>query len=280
MNSRVRTLWFPSFLTLAGSMLLRLFLQNGVRPTQTLLNHAVFPLMSELLWLGFLPLFGAMSAYSSRRSGGSRSIACIAAVFPTIIMMPLWFAMAINMKYPSPAQWFGLLSGVANWIVLPALALLAGALPFLKANRTVDWRACLSTRTSIFLLPSLVSLTTAMAALTLSTVLAVQAQVEARGFSTFVAYIPWVLVLPLCSAAGAKLSRRAGGGPRARIAVGLFPVSAITALVALLVATDRFVFANPHAFYFSTSLIFGVMLPCVALLIGALPFAKAPKAQA
>jgi hypothetical protein len=55
-------------------------------------------------------------------------------------MPPLWLALAIKMIHPSPRQWFGLLCGVANWIVTPGIALLLGAWPLLR-TRTPETQA-------------------------------------------------------------------------------------------------------------------------------------------
>jgi hypothetical protein len=139
-NKRTKTLWVPGLISLTGSMAWRLILQRTIRPPQTLLNHAGLPVVHQVLWLAALPLFGAASAYLSRRAGGDRSAAGTAALFPSIVMIPLWVVLATRMRYPSPAQWFGLFSGVLNWIVVPGATLLLGAVPFLKGQPAVDWK--------------------------------------------------------------------------------------------------------------------------------------------
>lgn len=128
MKNRVNALWLPCIVSLTGSMGLRFILQQTVRTSQRLLNHAGIPLLQQLLWLAVLPVFGAASAYLSCRAGGDRSTAMIAAAFPSIVMVVLWSALATQMKNPSPSQWFGLLFGVLHWIVEPGIALLVGAL--------------------------------------------------------------------------------------------------------------------------------------------------------
>jgi len=130
MNQRAKTLWIPSLLSLTASMVWRLLLQQTAGFSQNLLNHAGLSLQRYALWLVALPLFGAVSAWLSRRSGGDRSSAAAAAMSPSIVMIPFWIALATRMVQPSSAQWFGLFSGVLNWIVLPGAALLFGASPF------------------------------------------------------------------------------------------------------------------------------------------------------
>ena len=279
MNNRTRTLWLPALASLAGSMLWRLILQRSFPPSQPLLNHAGLPLNYQLLWLALLPLFGAASAYLSRRAGGERSIALTAALSPSIVMIPLWIALATRMSHPSPRQWFGLFCGVLNWIVVPGIALSLGAWSLLSAQSANDARKNMNSRTRTYWLPALVSLTAAMACLTISTLGGLEPRFVARGWATYVVYIPWLLTLPLCGAAGAYLSHRAGGERRTRIAAGLFPVIAMTILVGFLTLIGKFVFAKPQWLYFSIALLFGVILPGLALLLGAVPFAKASRLQ-
>jgi len=81
-----------------------------------------------------LPLVGALSVYLSRRAGGDKLTGFMAALSPSIVMIPLWLALATKMSHPSPRQWFGLLCGVLNWIVTPGIALSLGAWPLLRTQ--------------------------------------------------------------------------------------------------------------------------------------------------
>jgi len=134
MNNRTKTFWLPALASLVGSMVWRLILQRSYPPSQPLLNHAGLPLTYQLLWLAGLPLFGAASAHWSRRAGGNRLTGLTAALFPSIVMVPIWMALATRMSHPSPGQWFGLLCGVLNWIVLPGIALSLGAWSRLRSK--------------------------------------------------------------------------------------------------------------------------------------------------
>ena len=279
MNNRTKALWLPALASLTGSMAWRLILQRSFPQSQTLLNHAGLPLTYQLLWLAALPLFGASSAHLSRRAGGDRLTGLTAALSPSIVMIPLWIALAIRMAQPSPRQWFGLFSGVLNWIVVPGIALSLGAWPLLRAQSANDTKKnmntrTMNTRTRTFWLPAFVSLTAAMACLTISTLGGLESRFIARGWATYVVYIPWLLTLPLCGAAGAYLSRRAGGERRACLAAGMFPVIAMTSLVGFLTVIGKFVYAKPQWVYFSMAVLFGSILPGMALLLGARPFAK------
>jgi hypothetical protein len=131
-------------------------------------------------------------------------------------------------------------------------------------------------RTATFWLPALVSLTAAMAVLAISTLAGLQPRFVARGLATWVVYVPWLLTLPLCGAAGAYCSRRAGGQRWACLAAGLFPVIAMTILVGLLTLAGKFVYAKPQWLHFSIAVLFGFVLPGLALLAGAMPFFAKP----
>ena len=134
MSDRTKTLWIPALLSLTGSMVWRLILQRSFPPSQPLLNHAGLPLNYQLIWLAALPLVGAASAYLSLRAGGNRASRVTAALAPSIVMIPLWAALATRMSHPSPRQWFGLLCGVLNWIVVPGAALLLGRVCFSESS--------------------------------------------------------------------------------------------------------------------------------------------------
>jgi hypothetical protein len=282
MTSHAKTFWMPALASLTGSMAWRAILQRSFPQSEPLLNHAGLPLTYQFFWLAALPLFGAASAHLSRRSGGNRSTAGTAALFPSIVMTALWMALAIRMSHPSAHQWFGLFCGVMNWIVTPGIALSAGAWSVLSAQSDDNEKmnpCALNTRTRTFWLPALLSLTATMVFLTISTLGALEPRFVARGWSPYVAYVPWLLTLPTCGAAGAYLSRRAGGERRACLAAGLFPVIAMTSLVGFLTLIGQFVFARPKLLNFSTALVLGVILPGVALLSGAVPFVKTSRLQ-
>jgi hypothetical protein len=277
MGQRTRTLWLPSLASLTGAMLWRLFLQQTVLPSQPLLNHAGLPLEHQLLWLAGLPLFGAVSAYTSRRAGGNQTTRLVAALFPAIVMIPIWTLLATRMSHPSPAQWFGLFCGMLNWVLSPGLALLLGSLPFLASP--ANWKISMNARTRTFWIPALVSSTAAMSCLSISTLTSLRVSIEAHGWATLVGYIPWVLCLPLCGASGAYTCRRAGGDVWPRLFAALFPVVAINFLVGFLTLAKQFVFAKPEGLHFAEALLLGAVIPSAALLLGAVPFLKTSKAH-
>jgi len=234
-------------------------------------------------WLGSngtpAPLFGAASAYLSRRSGGDRSAAGTAALFPSLVMIPLWMVLATRMSHPSTGQWFDLFSGVLNWIVVPGAALLLGALAFLKAQLAMDWKRCLNTRTTTFWLPAHDQPDIGYGLF---------GDLDARGSATSfcgAGLSNFGGLRPLATdVAALRRGRSIFISPRrwrasACLAAGLFPVIAMTSLVGVLTLTGKFVYAKPQSLYFWMAVLLGAILPGVALLLGALPFAKASRRQ-
>jgi hypothetical protein len=184
------------------------------------------------------------------------------------------------MSHPSPSQWFGLLCGVLNWIVVPAIAMSLGACSILGGRTGENMNThVMNPRTRTFWIPALVSLTAAMFCLTISTLCGLESRFVVRGWATYVAYIPWLMSLPLCGAAGACLSRHAGGERLALLSSALFPVIAMTSLVGFLAVIGKFVYAKPQWFYFSIAVLFGSILPGMALVLGAVPFTKTSRMQ-
>ena len=137
MTTRTKSLWLPAMVNLLGAMGLLMLLQKGGLQPRLLWVSAAggqFAMAFYFPWLITLPLFGAAGAYMARRARAS-SIACLAAgLSPGLTLTAL-----IGLLAP-----FGLLidgwsiyrlviiaAGLLTWGVLPAIALLLGALPFL-----------------------------------------------------------------------------------------------------------------------------------------------------
>lgn len=141
-------------------------------------------------------------------------------------------------------------------------------------------------RTKTLWLPGLIGLTAAMIFLMISELVSLQPRFLSPGFfaavhaSTssanipLVAYLPWLGLLPFCSATGAFLSRRAGGQPPVRLAAGLFPWIAMFCLVVFLTLIGQMVPFKHDWFGFVTGLALISVPPAVALLLGVVPFLK------
>jgi len=134
MKKRVQQLWFPGILTLALSTIFLIALQKlGFQPR--IVGSGPNGILFYAPWLASLPLFGALGAYLSARSGGLLGTALLASVFPAfaltvtfILMFPIGFVVERFIGRPVD---FGtvataLLRDGIDWILVPGVALLAG----------------------------------------------------------------------------------------------------------------------------------------------------------
>ena len=146
-------------------------------------------------------------------------------------------------------------------------------------------------RTRTLWLPALISLAAAMFFLMISTQIALEPRVIAERFIilhtsttstsySFAAYLPWLILLPFCGAAGAYLSRRAGGQRPVRLLAGLFPGIALFGLVSFLTLIGQIVPFQHQWSAFVTALLFLMVPPGIALFLGVMPFLKEPRSQA
>jgi len=137
-NSRSKRLWIPTMVSLLGaSLAMRLMQLIGVRPdpawTAPLVVSFYWP------WLAVLPIFGALGAYLSRRSGGPLKFRLVAGTAPV-----LWLFLLSSASEPIDLAVNGLSQlryyayGMADLVLIPGAALLVGALPFLFDSNGQD----------------------------------------------------------------------------------------------------------------------------------------------
>ena len=147
LNQRTRRFWLPGFvsLTAAGlflfavdivcdsSILLR---QVSLYPQDLLRWNSGSPRLFYLVWLFAQVVFGALGALFSARLGGSRTARIVAGAFPAIVIVGTNAALVpvtnriAGQAFTSPLPAY-LVSAVLVWVAAPAIAVLAGALPFL-----------------------------------------------------------------------------------------------------------------------------------------------------
>jgi hypothetical protein len=259
------------------------------------------------------PWFGATAGYFSRRAGASRRAWLAASLFPSVVMLGLWFAVLamgilVGRNAHVLAQPGNIFWGAFTLALLPGLALLLGALTVASVARQpgksegrensgspLAGQRCpspeiqtarkkkkegeiMNRRTKHIWLPGLMSLAAAMVLLMILIQISLQPRFLGRS-PLYMVLLPWLVLLPLCGASGAYQSRR-GGGPRwTRLAAGLFPSIALLALGSILTLTRLVVLAQPRWWYGSLAVMIGIVLPTAALLLGALPFLKAGKLQ-
>ena len=133
MNHRTKSLWLPSLITLLGaSASLALFQFVGVRPQ--LLWVGRLALTFYWAWLATLPIFGALGACLSRRAHASMPTRLVSGLAPALVMLIVMFLVLPWGLAMDGFDFFRLVSfglGLANWVALPAFALLLGTVPFL-----------------------------------------------------------------------------------------------------------------------------------------------------
>lgn len=139
MNSRVSQFWLPAFLTILLAMSFLMIIEAvGFQPwvssawggPQGTLPVAVV----YLPWLVTLPFVGALGAYLSSRAGARRWTIFSSVIFPTVpylascvIGLPTAILLDGHVAHNITAS--ALFVGFGAWVLLPAVALLAGGLP-------------------------------------------------------------------------------------------------------------------------------------------------------
>ncbi len=138
MNSRTKTLWLPGMISLLGASLLLMALQRtNFQPRLIWFGHMA--MLFYWPWLAGLPAFGALGGFLSRRAHGSTRARLAAGLSPALVLLA---AFAVILPVGLAVDGFSLFRlayfclSVTNWVVLPAFALLLGALPFLRESST------------------------------------------------------------------------------------------------------------------------------------------------
>ena len=135
MNDRIKRLWLSVTVTWVGTSLSLVVLQTIDHPELTL--RRPIPVMFNLPWLATLILVGAAGAYLAQCADAPRRIRLLVATSPALL---LGIAMLLLLpwgmfteRYPWALTFFAI--DAENWAVVPGLALLLGALPFLRQPR-------------------------------------------------------------------------------------------------------------------------------------------------
>ena len=105
-------------------------------PTGALVMYRIWPIA--------LLITGAVSAYLSMRGGANKGRRAWVAITPALYMLLVMLSVVaivlaghwLNLLPAQPIYWWAFLTGVVNWVVIPAIALLLGAVPF--CGRSVE----------------------------------------------------------------------------------------------------------------------------------------------
>jgi hypothetical protein len=134
MNARTKSLWLPGLVTLAGASGCLMLIQfAGLRPRPVRIGGVAMQLYWP--WLATLPVFGALGAYLSQRAHGPIRTRLAVGISPALVMLAMMslilpWGLAIDGFSFLRIVYFGI--GLANWVAIPGLALLVGAIPFLR----------------------------------------------------------------------------------------------------------------------------------------------------
>lgn len=154
LNERTRRLWLPGFASMSAAGLFvlaagivsdpsRFTSELGLRP-QSLLRVESGPGRTFYIsWVIAHLLFGAVGAFMSRRAGGTRGARILAGMFPALAMFVLC-GIVIPISAFAQHNLFverhpmTLVFGTVIWAVIPGIALLVGAAPFLREAPRVE----------------------------------------------------------------------------------------------------------------------------------------------
>lgn len=141
MNNRTRSLWLPAMANLiAAPGLLMVFQKLAVQPRVLWIGDMAMVLY--LPWLITLPIFGAFGAFLAKRAHARFVHRLIVGLSPALavlgafaLVLPVSLVVDRQALRHFPFGYFALT--ICNWVVLPALALLLGTLPFLRERNSL-----------------------------------------------------------------------------------------------------------------------------------------------
>lgn len=149
-----------------------------------------------------------------------------------------------------------------------------------RIERSKLKEGAMNQRTKTLWLPSLVTLTVSSVFLMISQLVSAHAGLVQSGSTpnarALAFYLPWLITLPFCGAAGAYVSRRGGGKRLNRVAAAVFPAVVMLAVLCCILPIGIFLERNPfilpHLSYFGVAVAIWAVVPGTALFLGALPF--------
>jgi hypothetical protein len=137
MNRRTKQLWLPGLVSFWAAMACEIALGGGV-----LNGRSMFHSHTTQIGLLLQLLCGALGAYLSRRAGGTRLVRLGAALFTSAVLL-LTMVSVITISAAGKAMGLGfatldfalLFKPVLVVILIPMVAMVAGALPFLGGGK-------------------------------------------------------------------------------------------------------------------------------------------------
>lgn len=139
MNNRVRQFWFPALVTMLLAMVFLMVIELAgpkpwISPAWSARPRMAAVAVVYFAWLITLPFIGALGAYLSSRAGARPWTVFSSVTFPifpylAFFVIGLPVAVILNDRVAHNIMLPAFFVGFAAWVLLPAIALLAGGLP-------------------------------------------------------------------------------------------------------------------------------------------------------
>lgn len=151
-----------------------------------------------------------------------------------------------------------------------------------KIRDSKEQEKLMSDRTKKLWLPGFVSLAVASLSLIMLNRVGIEPRFFWHGYYAYkaelVLYLPWLMVLPVIGGVGAYLSRRANGEVKLRLVAALFPVLALLCVYGISILVSAVAW-RVFPISLALTLFNWVLLPGVALSLGALPFLRSSQTR-
>ena len=141
MNHRTKQLWLPGMINLTIAMaILMLEVRMDLHPQFYSTHSPAVLTYIPWLWIVSLPFCGGLAAYLCRHAGGDCLARLATASFPVIGYFGCFtLALVVAPFGPDgPIPWGAVGILVSSWALVPAAALLLGALPFLRPSEQME----------------------------------------------------------------------------------------------------------------------------------------------
>jgi hypothetical protein len=140
-KQRIQAMWLPGLAATIASLVLPMGVGFVADQVYAAPRAAMFVYDA---WLVMMAGIGALAAYWSRRAGGSKFSRVTAALLPAgvlfVVIVIVLVASLITLNHPPASMTLaGMARSMVRAVLLPAAALLAGALPFLRGKSAEAW---------------------------------------------------------------------------------------------------------------------------------------------
>jgi hypothetical protein len=140
MNERTKKFWMPGLISFAAATAFLVIISQISYVPRVVVLRSTQAVLFYPIWLAVQPICGALGAYFSRRAGGTRAIRLAAGLFPSLILVASVLVVLLFNALKPGRNDIGTMGAalffrsVIGAILIPAVAILLGALPFLRDN--------------------------------------------------------------------------------------------------------------------------------------------------